>query len=163
MFAWVLWCNRKQLGHKEVKDKIGAMYFALDPEKPYVGTYVIVYLFRRSLFVVVTFSLYYRPGLQVPSMLYMSLLQVSYISQMRYYESVSQRRIEIANECILMGIIYHFILLADPNLNLAMRDEVGNSTITFVSSLLAFNTLVIIVVTVKSILRKCYLSKLKKK
>ena len=63
IFAWVLWRNRKQLGHKEVKDKIGAMYFALDPEKPYVGTYVIVYLFRRSLFVVVTFSLYYRPGL----------------------------------------------------------------------------------------------------
>lgn len=82
---------------------------------------------------------------------------------MRYYESVSQRRIEIANECILMGIIYHFILLADPSLNIAMRDEVGNSTITFVSSLLAFNTLVIFVVTLKSILRKCYLSKLKKK
>ena len=82
---------------------------------------------------------------------------------MHFYETPAQRRIEIANECILLSIIYHFALLADPSLELDKREKVGYSTIIMVLSLLAFNTIIIIVVSFKSVIRKCYLRKLEKK
>lgn len=82
---------------------------------------------------------------------------------MYFYETPGQRRIEIANECILLAIVYHFALLADPSLELDKRKMVGYSTIIMVLSLLAFNTTIIIVVSVKTVMRKCYLRKLEKK
>jgi hypothetical protein len=61
IFALVLCRNRDQLNHTEVKNKIGAMYFALDAKRKYVGTYCVVFLVRRSFFIAVTFLLYDTP------------------------------------------------------------------------------------------------------
>ena len=45
-----------------VKQKIGAMYEHHNPVKAYVSTYSVVFLVRRTLFVAVTFGLYWYPG-----------------------------------------------------------------------------------------------------
>ena len=66
------------------------------------------------------------------------------------------------NEVILVGICYHFILFADPIWDEDLREAFGTSVVGFVLSLLGINTLIIIVVNIQTIRRKCYLCKLKK-
>ena len=63
VFGWVLYVNRQNLHKPEIEKKIGTMYFGLNSEKPKVWTYVVVFLLRRSLFVLVTFSMYHLPSL----------------------------------------------------------------------------------------------------
>ena len=48
-------------------------------------------------------------------------------------------------------------------MSLYRRDDVGKSTIIMVLALLAMNTVIIIVVSLQSAKRKCYLRSLKKK
>ena len=60
LFAVVLWRNRDRLSANAVKQKIGTMYFGLESKKPRVGTYSVIYLCRRSLFVYLTFVLFYE-------------------------------------------------------------------------------------------------------
>ena len=63
LFGLTLYRNRKNLTHPEVKSKIGAMYELHDASRDYVGTYSVVFLFRRSLFVMTTFAFLHYPGL----------------------------------------------------------------------------------------------------
>lgn len=59
-FAIVLWRNKDRLSAPPVKQKIGTLYFGLDAKKPRVGTYSVIYLCRRSLFIYMTFCLFYE-------------------------------------------------------------------------------------------------------
>ena len=61
------------------------MYELHNAEKPYVGTYSVVFLVRRILFVAVTFVLFWHPGLQVELMMYGTLGYLCYIAQMPFY------------------------------------------------------------------------------
>ena len=78
-FAFVLWRHRESLHLKRTQERIGAMYFALNPEKPFVGTYSVIFLLRRSFFVLITFTLWEHPNMQVELMLFSTLLYVCYI------------------------------------------------------------------------------------
>ena len=62
LFGTVLYANRENLNEPGVKDKIGAMYFSFLPDKKYIGSYSVVFLLRRSFFVVITFGLYALPS-----------------------------------------------------------------------------------------------------
>lgn len=68
LFALVLWRNRKNLHKPSIKQKIGSMYEGLDATKPKAGFYVVVFLLRRSAFVLATFLLYHRCEMQVTQM-----------------------------------------------------------------------------------------------
>lgn len=138
------------------------MYFSLCPDRPYIGSYSVVFLVRRSFFVLAYFTLYYYPSMQVEIMLYSTLLYVCYISNMSFYESHSHRRIEMMNECILVGVCYHFVIFANPNFNITIRYKLGLSMIAFVSALLGVNGTVIFWVSIAAIKRKLKLKKMKK-
>ena len=62
LFSVTLLRNRKDLAKEPVRKKIGALYEHHNPEQAFVGTYPIVFLVRRSLFVGLTFALYNFPG-----------------------------------------------------------------------------------------------------
>lgn len=62
-FAFVLYRNRNNLWRPSVKAKIGSLYLGLNTEKLIGLTYTIVFLFRRSLFVVIMFTLMDQPAL----------------------------------------------------------------------------------------------------
>lgn len=162
IFAWVLYANKGNLDSAEIKSKIGALYFSLLPTRSYIGSYSVVFLVRRSIFVIAYFALRYHPSMQVEIMLYTTLLYICYISNMRFYESNSHRRIEIMNECILVGVCYHFVIFANPDFDIAIRHKLGFATITFVSALLAVNSLVIVWVSIAAIKRKLKLKKMKR-
>ena len=114
IFLCVLARNRRNLAAVPVKTKISAMYFSLNPEKTSLISYSPVFLVRRSLFIVATFVLYQYPSMQVEVMLYTTLFYITFITQMSFYETTAMRRIEVMNECILVGICYHFVLFANP-------------------------------------------------
>ena len=154
LFAWVLYANKGNLGNEEIKNKIGALYFSFLPDKPNMGSYSVVFLLRRSFFVLVTFALYNFPSMQVECMLYSTMLYVCYISNMNFYESKNHRRVVVMNECILIGVCYHFVIFANPNFDIRIRFILGHSVIAFVCLLLAVNGIVIIGVNIEAIKRK---------
>ncbi len=63
--AVALYRNQKYLSHEMVKNKIGALYELHDAKRPLVATYSVVFLVRRSFFVMITFVMYNYPGLQI--------------------------------------------------------------------------------------------------
>ena len=63
LFSCVLRRFRGTLDQPLVRQKIGALYDNFNPMKPKVGTYAIVFLIRRSLFVALTFCLFRNPGI----------------------------------------------------------------------------------------------------
>ena len=113
LFAIALWRNRANLNKVQVKTKIGSLYELHDAAKKYVGTYSLVFLMRRSFFVFVTFAMYRHPGLQIEMMLLSTVGYLCYITQMPFYQSPFQRRVEIMNECFLICLCYHFLIFAD--------------------------------------------------
>ena len=135
----------------------------MNPEKPFVGTYPVIFLLRRSFFVLITFKLWEYPSIQVDLMLYSTLLYVCYISSSNFYMTPMQRRLEIMNECILICVCYHFVLFANPIWSDGFREQLGTSVVSFVGLLLGINTMIIIGVNWQLGCRKLYLKKLKKK
>ena len=65
------------------------------------------------------------------------------------------------NECILVILCYHFVLLVNPVWPNETRDQLGTSVIFFVCLLLGVNTLIIIWVNIMMIKSKCRIRKLK--
>ena len=51
--------------------------------------------------------------MQVELMAYPTLAYICFISHLNVHETPRQRRIEMMNEVILVGICYHFYLFAD--------------------------------------------------
>ena len=135
----------------------------MNPEKPFVGTYSVIFLLRRSFFVLITFKLWEYPSMQVELMLYSTLLYVCYISSSSFHMTPIQRRFEIMNECILICVCYHFFLFANPIWSEEFREQLGTSVVSFVGLLLGINTLIILGVNTQLVCRKLYLNKLKKK
>ena len=165
LFAVVLWRNRDKLSATPIKEKIGTMYYGLDAKKTRVGTYSVVYLFRRSIFIWLTFLLFYESVFQVQLMMLMSMAYICYISQMSFFETTFQRSIEIINECILLCIVYHWLAFANPVIyeDYQLMKAFGKSVIGFVLTLLAFNTVIILWVNIKAIYNYCRRRMIKKK
>ena len=124
------------------------MYDHFNPKKPYVGSYYLIFIVRRGVFVLITFVLYERPGIQILSMCLLTLMYLCYISNMKFYMTPSQKKIEMVNEFLLAILCYHFVVFADNQFTLSPKlvENLGKSTIIFVLILLGMNTLIILVV-----------------
>ena len=123
LFGVILWRNRKDLDKEQVKSKIGAMYQFLNPKKLKVISYPVVFLARRTLFIAITFLSYQHPSMQVELMQYSTLVYICYLGHGDcIHETPRQRQIEMMNECLLVGICYHFVLFANPVWQDELRD-----------------------------------------
>ena len=98
LFYIIIWRNKYYLNKKDVKEKIGSLYAGLNGDKSRVGTYSTVFLLRRSIFVAMTFALFQFPEIQVLSMLCFTLLYISYIANMYFYDEPGSKTLEIVNE-----------------------------------------------------------------
>ena len=79
---------------------------------------------------------------------------MSYICNVRFHESLLQQRVELFNEWILVCLCYHFVIFADSTWEPRLRDYVGQSTIGFVSFLLAANVCIIVMANIKAVIFK---------
>jgi hypothetical protein len=62
VFALLLFCTKGNLDSDEKRDRYGTLYATVDINKKGSGSYIVVYLLRRSFFVFVTFVFYDYPG-----------------------------------------------------------------------------------------------------
>ena len=162
LFGIILYRNRKSLNSPETVERFGAMYVGMDSTKAKSGSYSVVFLVRRSIFVLITFVLYDDPSLQIISMLALTMVYLCFIAHMNFHETVRLRRIEMLNECILIGICYHFVLLIDPYYEQELKEFLGKSIFTYIIALLGINTLIIILVNYEAVCRKLKLRKMRK-
>ena len=90
-------------------------------------------------------------------MILLSVVYIGYISQMSFYETSFQRRIEVINEWILLGMVYHWLAFLNPIIfeDHSMMKSLGESVISFITSLLGFNLLIIIWVNIKVVYAYC--------
>ena len=116
-----------------------------------MGTYPVIFLLRRSFFVIITFTMLELPSLQVHTFIVSALLYLCYIAQQRFHDSLMQQRIEVFNEVLLLCLCYHFVLFADDVWEEGERDQFGQSTNIFICVLLGVNALIILAVNFKAV------------
>ena len=96
-------------------------------------------------------------------MIYMTLLYLIYIGHAWFYETPASKSLEIFNESVFVLIQYNFVLLNNLVWEESIRDQIGNVLIGLTAFLLGTNKLVIIFVSIKAIIRKCFLRGLRNK
>lgn len=125
-------------------------------------SYPIVFLVRRSIFVLITFGLFKYPGIQINVFIYTSLLYIIYITHYPKFDPISIMYTEVVNESIFLLICYHMVLFSNliwaPELKLA----VGISLIFCLISLLFGNTVFIAIVSCRGAKNKKRLAYIKK-
>ena len=62
-----------------MKAKIGSLYLGINTDRFLPLTYVLVFLARRSLFVLVMFTMPNQPAIQMNLFIYMSNLYIIYL------------------------------------------------------------------------------------
>ena len=79
----------------------------------YALSYPVVFLVRRSLFIVITFFLFDYPGLQILIYIKVSVFYVIYLNAARIMAEPSILLFENMNECTFLVVCYHFIVFTD--------------------------------------------------
>ena len=79
LFGVLLHRNRKNLWRPSMKARIGSLYLGINTERFLPLTYAIVFLVRRSLFVLVMFTMPNQPAIQMNLFIYMSNLYIIYL------------------------------------------------------------------------------------
>ena len=65
LFLHIMLKYRQELGKPSVKDRIGTLYLGLRTDRDYVVSYSMVFILRRVVFMVITFTLFNYPGIQI--------------------------------------------------------------------------------------------------
>ena len=146
-----------------IEAKIGTLYNGLQIEKNSAMSYSIVFLVRRSIFIVITFALFNQPGLQIHLMIFLTIIYIMYLGYSDFHLSKQGKALEMTNETILVLIQYNFVLIHELISDNEVRYQVGNMIIGLTSILLAINLFVIIAVSFRPSVRKCYLTCVKNK
>lgn len=124
--------------------------------------YPLVFLLRRTIFVLITFTLFKYPGIQINVFIYTSILYIIFITHYPRFNPPSIMWTEVVNEGIFLLICYHMVLFSNliwlPSVKLA----VGISLICCLVSLLAGNTFYIAAVSFKGYKNKKRVSYIKK-
>ena len=161
IFALVIYQNFSDLERLSIDNKIGSMYVGIHlvDKTIYPLSYTIVFLLRRTLFAVLTFTLFNYPTLQILAFIMSSMMYVIYLNSQRIYAERFSLFFENLNEAILIVICYHILLftnvLDDPNL----LTDVGKSMIIAVGIVFVNGTLVILFINIKGLVM--YLKKRK--
>ena len=110
LFSCILRRNFNRLPRPSTKSAIGSLYLAIRDQDRFALAYSSVFMFRRLIFIAITFGLSSVPGLQIHLFAYTSMFYVIYLGLVMPHESFSVTGQELANETVLMLSCYHFIL-----------------------------------------------------
>lgn len=134
----------------------------LDKSNVWAGSYSVVFLIRRSLFVLITFVWNSFPCNQVQIVLLTTLFHLCYLAHARIHETRSLRQIEMLNECIYVCFCYHFFFFVDPVWSKCFNEKAGHSAIASICLILGINTVLILSLNVRALYHKLRLRKLRK-
>ena len=107
-----MYANRHNLNTEVIQNKIGSMYLGvwLEGKSKFGLSLSVVFLIRRSIFVVLTFALFDHPGIQIQLFIASSILYIVYLNSFRIYQEDFMFKFEFVNECIFLITCYHFVL-----------------------------------------------------
>lgn len=105
--------HESELQYAWIRRRIGTLYLGLNPQRGPVKWHVFVFLIRRILFVAIMYSLHLRPYLQLGALMTCSLVYLTFVNQMHYYEDSLSLCLENFNEAIFLIICYIFILFCN--------------------------------------------------
>ena len=143
-FTGILWYYQEDLDEEDIKQKIGSLYLGLKYDNEFTKIHCLVYMLRRSLFVLITFSLLKYPGIQIQVFIYTGILYIIYLNHVYLHEDSFASRLETCNEFMLILICYHIVLIVGLVSDYEMKEMIGWSLIVMVSLMLAMNLFIMI-------------------
>ena len=163
-FALVLWANFENLDKELIQNKIGSMYTHVDLEdrQTYGLALNIVFLIRRTIFVVITFALYDHPSLQILLFIWTSVLYIAYLGHSRVYQDQLTLRLEYLNEGTFLVICYHLISFTNILDNPSTISIIGWSLIIAILFLTLTNSFIMVFSSLKDAKLKCAARRLMK-
>ena len=123
--------------------KIGNLYAGYRTDRPYIEFYSLVFFIRRSLFIVISFTLLKYPGIQLMVFLQLNVFYIIFVGYMNYYKRRKHKTMELFNEILLLTISYHLLILYHIVTKESARDQLGTSIVVIMSFLLAVNIMLI--------------------
>ena len=115
-FVYIKRSNRVKLGLPSMRARIGNLYADfrttdLEGNVCKVEYYSLVFYMRRAIFVAISFGLFNYPGLQIMSMLQLSIAYIIYIGHVTFYQERVVKHLEIVNEAIGLSMGYCYLML----------------------------------------------------
>lgn len=150
IFGVVMYANMDNLDHPSIEKKIGTMYLGVWKSKGWGLTYSVVFLVRRTLFVILTFALYDQPGIQIQLFIYMSVLYMIYLHAQRIYAQKYILLLEAINEVVFLLACYHLVLFANLLPDPETLETVGSSMIVTLVLLVAITGSVMVGANIKN-------------
>ena len=161
IFVTALYRHRDSLEDEATREKIGSLYQTVQPTSVKSQSYSIVFLLRRSLFVLITFQLFDFPTVQIQLQMATILLYIAYTQFAILYDDNTTRKTEFCNEIVFLLSSYHMMVFASPWL-LQSRIKAGWSLIVLIVAMILFNYVVIISLSLGECKRKMKRWKMKK-
>ena len=86
VFYYILRRKRTELWRPSVKAQIGSLYLGINSGSAWALSYSIVFMLRRTLFVLLMFSLIKQPAIQMNLLIYSSIFYIIYLQYVRPYD-----------------------------------------------------------------------------
>ena len=163
VFYLVMICKKGSLDSQQSRESIGTLYQTVDITKRGSGSYIIVYLLRRSFFVFVTFVFFDYPGFQIQIFLFSCVYYILYLNYVPSFKEKMSFTTEVLNEGLFLIMCYHFVLFIGLIWDQKPKRNTGTSLLVFLFVFFAVNLAIIIFVSVKGLIRSKKLSHYKKK
>ena len=73
---------------------------------------------------------------------------------MNFHDPSSSKTLELLNEGIFLLVCYHFVLFVNMLSTHEIKELVGTSAVVFTAFILVMNTSIIVIVSIKALIRK---------
>ena len=125
IYVYVMYRKFGHLRIPSVRDKFGTIYNNMNPDKVAALAYVMVFIARRSLFVLLTFTLAMYPNLQIQIFTYSTLLFMCYFNADLLHVSRTLQLLETINEYFFLLLCYHIVLFNNLVEDFETRETIG--------------------------------------
>ena len=159
LFARVLYKHRDSLDSKEKKEKFGTLYQGLSlketpPKKLHIWIHPMIFMFRRTLFIVLSVVLFDHPVLQMAGHCLLTLATAIYLSTDSLFVSKARQAVEVGNEILLL-FTSQLILQCIRNVDPEQRELLGDLIFASLILLGTFNVAFIVYTLVLGCKEKC--------
>ena len=144
IYVYVMYRKFDDLRMPSVRDRFGTIYNNMNPKKVSALAYVTVFIARRSLFVLLTFTLAMYPNLQIQIFTYSTLLFMCYFNADLLHVSRTLQLLETINEYFFLLLCYHIVLFNNLVEEFETRETIGESFIYCSIILVAINIVIIL-------------------
>ena len=109
-FILALYALKPRLQDHNIEKRIGSLYVGLQTDKVWSHLSAIVFMWRRSLFVLIAFTMLDHPGLQVQLLAVSAMANLMFVLHGVQYFERSQLCVEVINELAYLAICYAFMI-----------------------------------------------------